>query len=59
MKLFIAAGGLSPERLPAAIRARLQLYEDMHENHVRRFGVVGFNDREADELSQLHTPNFM
>jgi TusA-related sulfurtransferase len=57
--VIVAAGGLSPERLPAATKARLQLYETMHENRVRRLSSIGFTDREAEELSQLHTPNFM
>ena len=39
--------------------ARTQLYETMHENRVRRLVTIGFPDREAEELSQLHTPNFM
>ena len=56
---FLAAGGLAPERLPQAAKARLQLYETMHENRVRRLVAIGFPDREAEELSQLHTPNFM
>jgi hypothetical protein len=31
----------------------------MHENRVRRLSAVGFTDHEAEELSELHTPNFM
>jgi TusA-related sulfurtransferase len=57
--VILAAGGLAPERLPAAVRARLQLYETMHENRVRRLIAIGFQEREAEELSTLHTPNFM
>ncbi|PYS38335.1 MAG: hypothetical protein DMG14_18015 [Acidobacteria bacterium] len=57
--VILAAGGLSPERLPLGTKARIQLYETMHENRVRRLTAIGFADREAEELSQLHTPNFM
>ncbi len=57
--VILAAGGLSPEQLAAATKARLQLYETMHENRVRRLTAIGFVEREAEELSQLHTPNFM
>jgi len=57
--VILAAGGLAPERLPQAAKARLQLYQTMHENRVRRLVAIGFPDREAEELSQLHTPNFM
>jgi hypothetical protein len=57
--VILAAGGLSSENLPSGTKARLQLYETMHANRVRRLTSIGFTDIEADELSQLHTPNFM
>jgi len=57
--VILAAGGLDPDRLPAGTKARLQLYDTMHENRVRRLIAIGFTDNEAQELSQLHTPNFM
>jgi TusA-related sulfurtransferase len=57
--VILAAGGLSPERLPEAMKARSQLYDTMHENRVRRLVAIGFAEREAAELSELHTPNFM
>jgi hypothetical protein len=57
--VILAAGGLSADRLPSAMKARSRLYETMHENRVRRLSAIGFADREAEQLSQLHTPNFM
>ena len=57
--VILAAGGLSTERLPAATHARIQLYDSMHEKRIRRLTAIGFSDREAEELSTLHTPNFM
>src|SRR5262249_15789196 len=57
--VILAAGGLTPERLPSATKARIQLYETMHENRVRRLSAIGFADREAEGLSELHTPNLM
>jgi TusA-related sulfurtransferase len=57
--VILAAGGLAVERLPAATRARLTLYDTMHQNRVRRLISIGFTERESEELSQLHTPNFM
>lgn len=57
--VILAAGGLSPERMPAASKARIQLYDAMHVNRMRRLVAIGFEDREAEELSALHTPNFM
>ena len=41
------------------MKARSQLYETMHENRIRRLISIGFPDREAKDLSELHTPNFM
>jgi len=31
----------------------------MHAQRVRRLRSLGFADAEADEISTLHTPNFM
>jgi TusA-related sulfurtransferase len=57
--VILAAGGLCPANLPEAFRGRAELYRTMHENRVRRLVAIGFTEREAEELSQLHTPNFM
>jgi TusA-related sulfurtransferase len=57
--VILAAGGLSPQRLPAASKARVELYDTMHLNRMRRLVAIGFAEREAEELSELHTPNFM
>jgi TusA-related sulfurtransferase len=57
--VILAAGGLAPDRLAAAMKARAELYETMHENRVRRLVALGFVENEARELSELHTPNFM
>jgi len=57
--VILAAGGLAPDRLPAGMKARSELYEAMHENRVRRLVTLGFFEAEARELSELHTPNFM
>jgi len=57
--VILAAGGLAPDRLPAGMKARTELYETMHENRVRRLVTLGFLEAEARELSGLHTPNFM
>jgi TusA-related sulfurtransferase len=57
--VILAAGGLSPERLPFGTKARLELYDTMHDNRIRRLASIGFAQAEAEELSQMHTPNFM
>jgi hypothetical protein len=56
--VILAAGGLSFERLPAATRARIALCDTMDENRVHRLGAIGFTERDGEELSKLHTPNF-
>lgn len=57
--VILASGGLSPDRLPQGVESRSQLYATMHENRVKRLVTIGFNEQEAEELSNLHTPNFM
>jgi hypothetical protein len=57
--VILAAGGIAPDRLSAGVEAKNLLTETMHEKRVRRLQTVGFTEREAEELSQLHTPNFM
>jgi TusA-related sulfurtransferase len=57
--VILAAGSFTPERLPAAMQARTELYRTMHENRVRRLITVGFEESEAEQMSDLHTPNFM
>ena len=56
---ILASGGLAPDKLPAGVKARSQLYATMGENRIKRLITVGFAEREAEELSRLHTPNFM
>jgi len=56
---ILAAGGLSPDRLPEGLKARSQLLTTMFENRVKRLVLIGFSEPEARELSELHTPNFM
>lgn len=57
--IVMAAGGLNPEALPAGVRAVRELHSTMHSNRVKRLQLVGFEESEARELSELHTPNFM
>ena len=55
----LAAGGLSPERLPAATAKVRELIAEMHDHRVRRLQAAGFTPEQATEISTLHTPNFM
>jgi TusA-related sulfurtransferase len=57
--VILAAGGLGPASLPDAVKAVRQLRETMHQKRVRRLRLLGFAAREAEEISELHTDNFM
>jgi TusA-related sulfurtransferase len=57
--VVLAAGGLSPGALPDAVRAVRELHETMHLKRVGRLRQLGFDPRTAQEISELHTPNFM
>jgi hypothetical protein len=57
--VVLAAGGLSPAALPEAVRAVRELHETMHLKRVGRLRQLGFDPGTAQEISELHTPNFM
>ncbi|HEY2382429.1 MAG TPA: sulfurtransferase TusA family protein [Terriglobia bacterium] len=57
--VILAAGGLAAAGLPYGTEAVRQLHSTMHENRVKRLQLVGFEESEARELSEMHTPNFM
>jgi TusA-related sulfurtransferase len=55
----LAAGGLDPERLGEGTRRVRALMDDMHAHRLQRLRKAGFTEAQADEMSRLHTPNFM
>lgn len=55
----LAAGGLDPDRLGEGMRKVRELIAEMHEHRLRRLEVAGFTAEQAEEISRLHTPNFM
>jgi hypothetical protein len=57
--VVLAAGGLGPASLPDAVRAVRELHETMHVKRVGRLRQLGFPEDVAQEISELHTPNFM
>jgi TusA-related sulfurtransferase len=57
--IILAAGGLTADALPSGVRAVRELHSTMHANRIKRLQLVGFDDSEANELSEMHTPNFM
>lgn len=55
----LAAGGLDPERLGAGVQQVRTLLEQMHLHRLQRLQATGFSPAQAEEISRLHTPNFM
>jgi hypothetical protein len=55
----LAAGGLDPNRLGDGVRKVRELVAEMHEHRLKRLVQAGFTETQADEMSRLHTPNFM
>jgi hypothetical protein len=57
--VVLAAGGVSASRIPDGVRAVRELRETMHRRRMGRLMQLGFDRAAADEISELHTPNFM
>jgi len=57
--VVLAAGGISPSRIGDGVRAVRELHEQMHRRRVTRLTQLGFAPTAAEEISALHTPNFM
>lgn len=57
--ILLAAGSWRPEDLRRGHAAVVQLLRDMQEGRTMRLTRLGFDETEADELSSLHTRNFM
>ena len=57
--VLMAAGSWAPADVRRGHDRVLQLTRDMYEGRRKRLISLGFEDAEADELSALHTRNFM
>jgi len=57
--VILAAGGTSPGALPDGVRAVRELHQTMHRRRVGRLRQLGFAEDVANEISELHTANFM
>jgi len=57
--VLLAAGSWEPAAIGRGWQAVHELQQQMDEGRRRRLAVIGFPDDEADELSALHTRNFM
>jgi TusA-related sulfurtransferase len=55
----LAAGGMEPDHLAEGTRCVRSLVEEMHVHRLQRLQAAGFTLEQADEMSRLHTPNFM
>ncbi len=56
---ILAGGGSAPEQMAKGIEAVKGLYQEMHENRVKRMVQGGLSRELAERLSEMHTPNFM
>jgi TusA-related sulfurtransferase len=56
---ILAAGGTEPTAVARGHEAFRELLETMHLSRIRRLERAGFTARQAEMISELHTPNFM
>ena len=57
--VVLAAGGVRPTQLREGVAAVRALHETMHRRRVVRLTQLGFPASTAEEISELHTSNFM
>jgi TusA-related sulfurtransferase len=57
--VVLAAGGVTPSRIREGVREVRALQETMHRRRVTRLTQLGFPGPVAEEMSEMHTPNFM
>jgi hypothetical protein len=57
--VILAAGGTTPSRVRDGVVALRDLHLTMHRRRVGRLEQLGFPRATAEEISEMHTPNFM
>jgi TusA-related sulfurtransferase len=57
--VILAAGGIAAGRIRDGVQAVRSLHETMHRRRVARLTQLGFPETTAEEISEMHTPNFM
>ena len=57
--LLVASGGWEPAELRRGTEQVMRLVREMDELRQKRMVLLGFGEEEAQELSSLHTRNFM
>ncbi|MGD9893081.1 MAG: sulfurtransferase TusA family protein [Dehalococcoidia bacterium] len=55
----LAGGGAAPDQMARGLAAVRSLFQTMAEHRVRRLRQIGLDRATAEQLSALHTPNFM
>jgi hypothetical protein len=55
----MSARSLQPTDVAEAGAAVRNLIHRMHRNRIRRLRAAGFDEKTAQHLSELHTPNLM
>jgi hypothetical protein len=56
---ILAAGSTQPRDVARGHDDFRQLLDEMHANRIKRLEHAGFTSAQANNLSELHTPNFM
>ncbi|MGI8426705.1 MAG: ferritin-like domain-containing protein [Actinomycetota bacterium] len=56
---ILAAGSMNPKNLSVGAAKVAVLTKQMEVNRIRRLKAAGFNEKTAQHLSDLHTPNLM
>jgi hypothetical protein len=59
LAVLAADGAAQPEGLAEGTRRVRALLEEMHVHRLQRLQAAGFTPEQADEMSRLHTANFM
>ena len=57
--VVLAAGHVAPGRIREGVLAVRALHETMHRRRIVRLRQLGFPPATAEEISEMHTPNFM
>jgi hypothetical protein len=57
--VILAAGEVTPSRIREGVKEVRALQKTMHRRRVTRLTQLGFPAPVAEEMSEMHTPNFM
>ena len=57
--VVLAAGGVTPSKIREGVSQVRVLHDTMHRRRVTRLTQLGFPAKVAEEMSEMHTPNFM